>query len=184
MVRRMDRLERGDYFRCGLEILSDSGAGGLTISGLCGRLAVTKGSFYHHFADMPAFVTALLGYWESEHSHVLISESAAEPEPLGRAKKLIDIAVDLPHGAEASLRAWGRSNAEVARVMSRVDSAREHHLTVANEAVGLEPRRARRLANVALAILVGAQHRGHPVDKQQLRDMLEETLSLLVGDRE
>lgn len=180
----MDRLERADYVRCGLDVLSDSGAGFLTISELCRRLEVTKGSFYHHFADMPAFVAALLEHWEAEHSHELIARSAAETDPLTRAKVLIDIAVELPHGAEASLRAWGRSNVDVARVMSRVDAAREQHLTAANEAAGLDEGRARRLANVAMAILIGAQHRERPVDRQQLRDMLEETLGLVLGESE
>lgn len=171
----MDRLERADYFRCGLDVLSESGVGALTIAELCRRLRVTKGSFYHHFSGMPDYVTALLAYWEHEHSRALITASTAESDPLAQTKLLIDIAVDLPHEAEAALRAWGRSTPEVATVLRRVDDARAEHLTAAAErAFEKNEHDARLAADTALAVLIGTQQRSRPVDRERLRAMLTE----------
>ena len=169
--------DRRDYFQCGLTLLAESGVGGLTIAALCAGLGVTKGSFYHHFGGMPGYVTALLEHWETEHSSALIERSAGDIDPVRRQWNLIDIAVSLPHGAESALRAWGRSNEEVAAVLTRVDQAREDHLTASMSGLGLEPHRARLMAVTAMAVLVGTQQRERQVDTARLREMLGELLA-------
>ncbi|HEY2098288.1 MAG: hypothetical protein QOI50_7576 [Pseudonocardiales bacterium] len=170
----MARANRAGYLESALEVLAEAGSEGLTVSELCSRLGVTKGSFYHHFSGMPELVTALLGFWEEERSRRLIAASAAEPEPLARFKLLLNIAAGLPHEAEAALRAWGRSNAEVRAVVERVDQERERHLTESLQLFGLAEDRARLRARTAIAILVGTQQREYPVDVEGLRAMLED----------
>ncbi|WP_051580201.1 TetR/AcrR family transcriptional regulator [Pseudonocardia acaciae] len=170
----MARVSRSAYLESALDVLAQAGSEGLTVAGLCSRLGVTKGSFYHHFAGMPEFVTALLEFWEDQRSQRLIAASRAEPDPRARYRLLLGIAVGLPHAAEASLRAWGRSNAEVRAVVARVDEARERHLTESMMMFGLPAERARLRARIAIAVLVGAQQREDPVDVDGLRAMLEE----------
>lgn len=41
------RLNREDWSAGGFELLKDRGGRALTIDGLCARLGITKGSFYH-----------------------------------------------------------------------------------------------------------------------------------------
>ena len=53
--------DRDAYFAAAYELLVTHGCGGVTIAALCDRLGVTKGSFYHHFADMAEFVAAFAG---------------------------------------------------------------------------------------------------------------------------
>jgi len=157
-----------------LDVLAEAGCEGLTISELCSRLGVTKGSFYHHFSGMPEFVSALLEFWEEQRSKRLIAASAAVADPAARFELLSNIAAGLPHEAEAALRAWGRSNAEVRAVVQRVDEARERHLAESLVLFGLPPELAELRAHIAVAILVGTQQREHPVDVQRLRAMLED----------
>jgi AcrR family transcriptional regulator len=157
-----------------LDVLAEAGSEGLTISELCSRLGVTKGSFYHHFSGMPEFVTALLEFWEEQRSRRLIEASAAVPDPEARFELLSDIAVGLPHEAEAALRAWGRSNAEVRAVVERVDQARERHLAESLMLFGLSAEVAELRAHISVAILVGTQQRENPVDVERLRAMLED----------
>ncbi len=159
-----------DFVAAALDVLAAHGSEGLTVAALCRALHVTKGSFYHHFAGMPAFVTALLAYWETEHSDRLIATSRATADPLDRVGVLTDIAVDLPHAAESAIRAWARSNPAVARVQARVDAHRERHLVDAFRELGLGRATATLHARTALALLVGAQHRG-PVRPRELRAM-------------
>jgi AcrR family transcriptional regulator len=170
----VERLTPEDYFREALAVLGESGSEALTIAVLCERLEITKGSFYHHFGGMPGFVAQLLEYWEREHSERLIRISKAQPDPTLRISTLTDMGVALPHGSEAAIRAWGRSNPEVAEVVLRVDRRRERHLTDAVVALGIDRQRARLLARIALNVLVGVQQREHPVDLKRLRQMFEE----------
>lgn len=170
----MARANRSAYLESALDVLAVAGSEGLTISELCSRLGVTKGSFYHHFSGMPEFVTALLEFWEEQRSRRLIEASAAVPDPEARFKLLSDIAVGLPHEAEAALRAWGRSNIEVRAVVERVDEARERHLAESLVLFGLPLEKAELRARIAVAILVGTQQRENPVDVERLRAMLED----------
>jgi AcrR family transcriptional regulator len=175
----VERLTAQSYFREAFLILGDQGSEAMTIALLCERLDVTKGSFYHHFASMPGFVTELLNFWEREHSDRLIAISKAQPDPALRISLLTDIAVGLPHGPEAAIRAWGRSNPEVAEVTARVDRRRERHVADAINALGVERGQARLLARISLNLLVGVQQREHQVDRKRLRQMYEEFTKLI-----
>ena len=175
----MERLNVDDYYRAAFDVLGESGSETLTINALCERLQVTKGSFYHHFGSMPAFVDALLLFWEAEHSERLIAISKAQPDPTLRIAALIDIAVSLPHASEAAIRAWARSNAEVNEVTVRVDRKRERHITDAIVALGLDRPPARLLARMTLNLLIGAQQREQPVDLKRLRQSFEEFQKLI-----
>jgi AcrR family transcriptional regulator len=175
----VDRLTADDYYREAFAILGEFGSEAMTIALLCERLDVTKGSFYHHFGSMPRFAGELLSYWETEHSERLIAMSKAQPDPSLRITLLIDIGVGLPHGPEAAIRAWGRSNPEVAEVIVRVDRRRERHLVDAISALGVDRPHARLLARIALNALVGVQQREHPVDTKRLRQMFEEINKLI-----
>lgn len=175
----MERLSAEDYYREAFDVLGESGSEALTIAALCERLQVTKGSFYHHFGGMPGFIQALLGFWESEHSDRLIAISKAQPDATLRIATLIDIAVALPHACEAAIRAWARSNIEVAEVTVRVDRRRERHITDALAALGLERPAARLLARMTMNVLIGAQQREQPVELKRLRQMFEELKKLV-----
>lgn len=175
----MERLSPEDYFREALAVLGEFGSEALTIAVLCDRLDVTKGSFYHHFGAMPVFVSQLLTYWEREHSERLIRLSKAQPDPTLRILTLTDIGVGLPHASEAAIRAWGRSNPEVAEATARVDRRRERHLVDAVCALGVDRPHARVLARIGLNLLVGVQQREQPVDLKRLRQMFEEVNKLI-----
>lgn len=170
----MERLTAEDYFREALSVLGDYGSEAMTIAVLCDRLDVTKGSFYHHFGGMPGFVGQLLSYWETEHSERLIAISKAQPDPTLRIMTLTELAVGLPHAPEAAIRAWGRSNPEVAEATARVDKRRERHTVDALAALGMERARARLFARIAMSVLIGVQQREQHVDLKRLRQMFEE----------
>jgi AcrR family transcriptional regulator len=173
---------RRDYFDAAMAILSEHGPESLTIAALCERLGVSKGSFYHHFRGMPGFVDDLVAFWEAEHNDRLIEVSTSELDPLQRVEVLRDIAVGLPHGAEAAIRAWSRSSPAVAEALARVDVRRELHIADSLVLLGIEPLRARRFARMGLAIVVGMQQMQHPVDRAALEAMLTDfNRTLLLG---
>lgn len=167
------RLSADDYFRVALDVLGEAGSEAMTIAVLCDRLEVTKGSFYHHFGGLQGFVEGLLAYWESEHSERLIALSKAQPDVTLRFANLTLLGVALPHAPEAAMRAWGRSNPEVAEVVARVDRRRERHIVDSVVALGVERSRARLFTRMALNILIGTQMREHPVDTKRLQQAFE-----------
>lgn len=57
------RLSVDDWIQAGFALIVDGGPNALRVDKLCERLGVTKGSFYWHFADLPAYRTALLEAW-------------------------------------------------------------------------------------------------------------------------
>lgn len=175
----MARVTRETYLRAGLEILGEHGSEGLTVPALCERLAITKGSFYHHFESLPAFYTAVLAYWEHEHTVEPIARlSDVETDAIWQVPQLTETAVALPHATEAALRAWGTSNAEVAACQARVDASRQERIRQVLIAVGVEAKAAGLLADTAVSVLVGFQHRP-PLDVARLRAMLGELNRLI-----
>jgi AcrR family transcriptional regulator len=115
---------RASYFEAGLEILADRGFGGLKLAELCSRLGVTTGSFYHYFSGWNAYTRELLGYWRQDRTVRLIEVIRAQPDPRRRIQAIIDVALALPHGAEAAIRAWSSVDAEVLDVQREVDQER------------------------------------------------------------
>jgi AcrR family transcriptional regulator len=176
----MERMTADDYFREALAVLGELGSQALTIASLCDRLQVTKGSFYHHFGGMPTFVDELLTYWEREHSERLIAISRAQPDPTLRITTLTEMAVNLPHASESAIRAWGRSNPEVAEVTARVDRRRERHVVDAIAAIGVDRTKARLLGRIAVDLLIGIQQREVPPDLKRVRQMYEEITKLVM----
>ncbi len=174
-----ERLKAEDYFGEALAVLGEQGSQALTIAALCERLDVTKGSFYHHFGGMPTFADELLAYWEREHSERLIALNKAQPEPTLRITSLTDMGVDLPHASESAIRAWGRSNPDVAAVVERVDKRRERHVVDSIVALGVPRDRARVLGRLAIDLLIGIQTREVPPSPKRVRELLQEVEQLV-----
>jgi AcrR family transcriptional regulator len=167
-------LTRQAYFSAAFDLLAERGHGGLTIAALGQRLGVTKGSFYHHFRDFSEFVDALLAYWAAEHATNLIALSASVPDAHERFDVLLGIAVGLPHGAEAAIRAWSWSNAAVEATQRQVDQARLTHLIQAGRDAGLDPDRARLMATISMSVLVGLQQLERPADPRLVEQVFSE----------
>jgi AcrR family transcriptional regulator len=185
MVPGMSTLSRDDYLTVGLELLAEDGVSGVTIAALCERLGVTKGSFYHHFASVPAFHDALLTSWE-DGTYRAIETARAVGDSRRRLRVLKELAVAAQHEAESAIRAWGRSYQPAAAVVRRVDGAREASLVASFRAVGIPAARARHLARIGLATLIGTQSLERPVDRKRLLavfDEYQQWLESATGDR-
>jgi AcrR family transcriptional regulator len=170
-------LRPSAYFGAALELLATNGPDALTIASLCQRLGVTKGSFYHHFADLPAFVDGVMDYWAAEHATRLIALSESVGDPQERFELLHGIAVGLPHDAEAAIRAWSWSNERVARAVHEVDAARLSHLTSAGMDAGLAEERARLMAAISMSVLIGLQQLERPAHLATMEAVFAELAS-------
>jgi AcrR family transcriptional regulator len=158
----MSTLTRDHYLAAGLDLLAEGGVSAVTIAALCERLRVTKGSFYHHFDDVSGYHEALLGCWETG-THEAIEAARAVTDSHKRLSVLKELAVAAHHEAESAIRAW-----------ARVDAAREANLVESFRAVGIPAGRARHLARIGLATLIGTQSLERPVDRKRLLAVFDE----------
>lgn len=177
----MARRQRDEYFSVALEILSRSGFKSLTITELCTRLGVTKGSFHHHFGVYDEFVRELISYWELTYSDLQAKAVQETPGFEDRLSALAERATALPHEAESALRSWAGANSDVAEAIRRVDHHREELLQEALCDVGIDIDTAAVYARMSISILIGAQQRLKPVDRSALAEQFNALTSVLLA---
>jgi AcrR family transcriptional regulator len=185
MVSSVSTLTREHYLAVGLDLLAEGGVNAVTIAALCDGLGVTKGSFYHHFASGPDFHLALLAGWE-QTTYEKIEQARAVGDSHKRLSVLKELGVAAHHEAESAIRAWARSYEPAAAVVRRVDAAREENLVESFRAIGIPLTRARHLARIGLATLIGTQSLERPVDRKRLLavfDEYQEWLEAATGGR-
>jgi AcrR family transcriptional regulator len=177
----MEPRTPSDYFEEGLRLLARGGARAVTITNLCDGLGVTKGSFYHHFASGPAFLDALLRYWEREYADRLVASALEVEDPQERLAVLTEMAASLHHEAENAIRALARSEPFAAEVLHRVDDGRMRVTARSLREAGFSEADATRFATMSLALLVGAQQIAATPDRRAVLSVLQAPYDLLVA---
>lgn len=114
-----------DWTTLGLRALREKGPAGVTVEALCAAAGRTRGSFYHHFETMDAFLIAMAQAWRAQGTDALIQKSLAEPDPNKRRKTLNRMANALDHELEVNLRLLAAQNPGVAKIVEETDNARE-----------------------------------------------------------
>lgn len=122
-----DRLSREDWLDAGLDILGQTGPGGLRIDLVCKAMKVTKGSFYWHFQDRQEFLDSLFGHWRGRETTGLIRQIETTYEsPADRIGYLAELVAlgtyDFP--VELVMRQWSQSDDGVRAGMVAVDAER------------------------------------------------------------
>lgn len=125
-----NRLSPEDWIAAGFQALSTKGPSALKAEPLARSLRTTKGSFYWHFADVPAFHAAMLELWEDRAFRDIATELDQIDSPVKRLRALSATASkqtpDRFGGidAEPAIRAWSRESKAVAAAVARVDAQR------------------------------------------------------------
>ncbi|MCD4749919.1 MAG: TetR/AcrR family transcriptional regulator [Thermoanaerobaculales bacterium] len=153
------RLTREDWLNGGFEELKEQGSRALTIDGLCARLGVTKGSFYHHFTNREGFFRALLEEWERRMTDELIEASSDGSDFAERNRRLTRLGLELfDPQLEVEIRVWAQQDAFARVVQERVDRRRVTYLKELFGLIIADEQQAEDLALIRYAFTVGAQH--------------------------
>ena len=129
-MERKSRLSPNDWIRIGFDALLDHGPGALRAEALARDLGTTKGSFYWHFEDVPAFQSAMLSAWKEAALAALELAAQSSVIPAARLRTLAQVAAVLPTPAlsdrplDPAIRAWAQADDAAAAALARVDSAR------------------------------------------------------------
>jgi AcrR family transcriptional regulator len=168
------RITKKTWLQEGLKVLTESGIDGLTIEALSTRLSVTKGSFYHHFANRAVYAEELLKFWEAENT-LKIKHLANEIEdPLDKIKRLIKLTSDLPHEPEVAVRAWALRDPLARTYQKRVDRMRLAYLEQVHFLLTKDKEKARTGAQLAYTVLVGSQQMVPAIHGKKLQRLFEE----------
>lgn len=151
------QFSRTDWITLGLARLRESGPAALRIDALASAAGRTKGSFYHHFADLPDYVGALADEWLRTATVDPIAEIGKAGSVEAVRKSLGRFASRLDHGLERQMRRLAHSDDRVDAIVRASDKRRIAFLVEQFQALGLSGEESRQRANIQHCFFVGLQ---------------------------
>ncbi len=168
------RLSQEKWIDAGFDALNRLGPKALAAEPLARQLGTTKGSFYWHFKDVPAFHAALLHHWHkdalSDVADLLASDGAADARLRHFGRSVLGDA------SEAALRVWAHTDSDVAARLSEVDAERILYLRLLLKQFGLSNPA---FAQAILAALIGLPQVQTETEKTAAFDALVDTVVAL-----
>ena len=153
----MARITRTNWLEAGFTLLRESGDAGLTVEKLCAGVDRTKGSFYHHFRDLSAYLEGLLEHWEAKHTSAPILAATAGSTAADRRRRLNESVRQLDMKLDVAVRAWALRDPRAEDALRRVDARRIDYLAELYALTHGKGSTARQLAEVEYAAFVGMQ---------------------------
>jgi AcrR family transcriptional regulator len=126
VIARKQRLNRQDWIDAALDLLIEGGIGAVSVDQLASRLNITRGSFYHHFADRNELLRVLLDHWAEHWTYEVIDRLAKLGlDPATTLLALMRaIRNDKLADLDAPFRAWALHDPMARDVARQVDEAR------------------------------------------------------------
>jgi len=128
LTNRSPRLDTAAWIEAALGALADGGLEAVRVEPLAKALAVTKGSFYWHFADRRALIDAMLTSWSDGRIAAIRQQSGGAGTPDMRLRHLAELYTRHANmrglAIELSIRALARSDSRAADAVRAVDSER------------------------------------------------------------
>ncbi|MFC0003754.1 TetR/AcrR family transcriptional regulator [Micromonospora siamensis] len=157
---RRRRLSAEDWARAALEMIGEQGLAGVAVEPLAVRLGTTKGSFYWHFANRDALVTAALARWEREHTEGVIEALGAPVDPAAALRQLFASTTTTAAAGRLHVRVEvnllaAAGDPLVAPAVHRVVRRRVDYLRTLFEDLGFDADEAARRALLAYSTHVG-----------------------------
>lgn len=121
------RLSKEKWITAGFGAISAAGPSALAAEPLARALKTTKGSFYWHFKDVPAFQQAVLTKWQARALEQVLSLLQETGEADSRLRTFGQAV--LSDDVEPQLRIWARNDTRVSAVLAEVDKERLSYLT-------------------------------------------------------
>ncbi|SHI49226.1 transcriptional regulator, TetR family [Shimia gijangensis] len=157
------RLSPDSWIEAGFAALVAQGPSALKAEALARDLKTTKGSFYWHFKDVPAFHKAMLTRWEDECLERFKNVAAIDMTPTQKLRHLSQAVekeetISTGNAVEPAVRAWAHGDKSVSETVARVDEYRMTEITSTLSDLGLSnPELARIIyaANLGMAEMSG-----------------------------
>lgn len=174
-------LLREDWIAAATEVLVDRGIDAVRVDVLARELEVTRGSFYWHFEDRDALLTAVLQAWRDAATEQVIHRFEGRNAD---AQALIAELISLPFRGRAAqraarielaIRAWSRRDALARAAVDEVDERRIAYIAQCFSALGFPIAEARARAFVLYAYEVAESllvRQGTAAQKKERSELL------------
>lgn len=154
MVQR--RLNADDWTAAALGAIADGGLAGVAVEPLAARLGATKGSFYWHFTNRDALITATMQLWERACTDEIIALVEAAGDPPRKLAVLFTTVLGQARSSRLETNVFAvAEHPLVAPVVARVSRRRLDYVEQLFTEAGFEPGEARRRALLAYTAYVG-----------------------------
>lgn len=181
------RLSPDSWIHAGFDALVAQGPSALKAEPLARGLNTTKGSFYWHFKDVPAFHEKMLRHWEDTSLAALEAVLADTGTAVQRLRHFAQSEpgkedVLSAHGAalEPAIRAWAHESEDAAAAVARVDARRMEALDTLLAEIGLSnPELSRILYGARLGMAEMSGRDG--IDNQNALGTLVDLILALYG---
>lgn len=171
---------RLEWLHAGQELLREGGRQAVKLSALSRRVGRTTGSFYHHFANMSEYLTALIHYF-GEEQPVASLEAISALDPRARLVRMGAITVmDNMVPLYTAMREWGTYDLEAAEAVAAADGALLTFLERAFRDLGCSESEARVRAELLFAI--GAMPLAPPWPRSS--GLIKQVLDILAPESE
>ena len=179
------RLTRQDWIDAAIEQLVKQGIGAVGIEPLAARLGVTRGSFYHHFADREELLRAMLDYWAEHWSRSIRLQIAGLGLDPSTTLFALMKAIRNHRAAEhdAPFRAWALHDPLARAVVQQVDEARLGFIRSQFDALGFADLDAENRARLFLYYEMAAPATFAGPSPERDEELLEERHRFLTNHR-
>ena len=138
---RQPQLRRGDWIKAALEALIADGVEAVQITTLSRNLGVTRGSFYWHFENREALLTALLAEWRAKNSGMMAEALTKSPTLQDGILDLFAVWVDhekYDPSLDQAVRDWARRSGDICVIVEKEDNNRVAAIAAFYERFGYE----------------------------------------------
>lgn len=178
------RLQRSDWIAAARDALLIAGYSTIKIDALARTLAVTRGSFYWHFANRAELLDSLISDWETNNSAAIFEALKTPGQPVERLRALGRVWLDengYSPAYDSAVRDWARVSPKVQEAVKRVDNARIASFEELFVAAGYQPTEAFIRARITYFHQVGYYAMGVQEPTSLRDDYLELYISVLLG---
>jgi AcrR family transcriptional regulator len=164
------RLGRQDWVDAAVQMGTEQGFENLAVEPLAARLGATKGSFYWHFADRAALVSAVMSWWEQEATTSIIDriDTIDQTDPSQALSALLAAALHGdPERDEGEWRLLAASaDPQIGPVVARVHKTRVEYIERLLRSNGVDEETAHSRARVTYAGYLGLLTYRHATDEE------------------
>lgn len=181
----MPKLTKECWITAGINQLKEYGPAGVSGEKIARRLDVTRGSFYHHFANMDELADMMLQYWERTQTIDILARALKQHDDLtDKMMMLLESAWNTDADLEIAVRQWAFTNDTVREHVERIDQLRLSYITAVYVQLSKNESRGRKLGKIAYYGLLGALHAWPRFTKNQLKETILEIQDLITSDIE
>ena len=173
-----DQLSAQDWVDLGLKTLAKSGFTALKAEPLAKAMAVSRGSFYWHFADIGAFHAAILRHWRDVAAEQIIANLEAARGNADPVALLLGQAFGGRLALEKAVRTWASVDPKARSAVRAIDRRRLSYVESLLRANGLASGVARARAQILYWAFLGFALSDQPLPRAKQAAVMDELLAI------